>query len=260
MKFGENSGHGYAIKAQYTLQASLRFPHWQMLHPAGNQNNVRSRLHSPGASSHRKIVATKVVVTSWRFSSRRTARSSVGFKNCARRASRNLPIRWRLHLSTPSIVPPLMATSFGVESWINLPVESFQGICPHCGVDLYLVIGKYGYFATAEDWVKPGKSSGKVQVRPGVKLAPIEPARVALPSTGQWMYDRCVAADHAELAECIKYLFGKSTCTECGENFVVQEGRRREGPGTPANKPLHLTAAALRSFPRFNVSPSRRSR
>ena len=99
----------------------------------------------------------------------------------------------------------------------------FPGICPHCGVDLYLVIGKYGYFATAEDWVKPGKSPGDVQVRPGVKLVPIEPARGGLTSTGQWMYDRCVAADQSHLAECITYLFGTSTCIECGENFVVQE-------------------------------------
>ncbi len=49
----------------------------------------------------------------------------------------------------------------------------FSGVCPLCGLDLYLVIGKYGYFAKAEDWVSPGKSSGTVQARPGVKLAPI---------------------------------------------------------------------------------------
>src|SRR5262249_25243121 len=74
----------------------------------------------------------------------------------------------------------------------------FSGVCPHCGVDLYLVIGEYGYFATAEDWVSRGKSTGTVQARPGVKLAPIEPARGALPSVAQWMYDRCIAADQAE--------------------------------------------------------------
>jgi hypothetical protein len=37
------------------------------------------------------------------------------------------------------------------------------------------------------------------------------------------MYDRCVAAEQAELAECIEYLFGRSTCTACGENFVLQQ-------------------------------------
>jgi hypothetical protein len=99
----------------------------------------------------------------------------------------------------------------------------FSGICPHCGVDLYLVIGKYRYFATAEDWVRPRKSPGTVQVRPDAKLAPIEPARGPLTPTGQWMYDRCVAADQDELAECIKCLFGTSTSTQCGENFAVQE-------------------------------------
>jgi hypothetical protein len=36
-----------------------------------------------------------------------------------------------------------------------------SGVCPRCGVDLYLVVGKYGYFTTAEDWVSPGKSSGE---------------------------------------------------------------------------------------------------
>jgi hypothetical protein len=99
----------------------------------------------------------------------------------------------------------------------------FSGICPHCGVDLYLVIGKYGYFVAAGDWVRPGKIPGTVQVRPDVKRAPIEPARETLPPTGQWMYDRCITANQAELAECIKYLFGTSTCTECGEDFALQE-------------------------------------
>jgi hypothetical protein len=99
----------------------------------------------------------------------------------------------------------------------------FSGVCPRCGVDLYLVIGEYGYFATAEDWVSPGNGSGKVQARPGVKLAPIAPARGALPPSGQWMYDRCIAAKQSELAECITYIFGTSTCTACGEEFVLQE-------------------------------------
>lgn len=99
----------------------------------------------------------------------------------------------------------------------------FSGICPRCGVDLYLVIGKYGYFATAEEWVSPGKSPGTVQARPNVKLAPIVSAREALPPTGQWMYDRCIEADQSKLAEYIKYLFGTSTCTACGKNFALQE-------------------------------------
>lgn len=99
----------------------------------------------------------------------------------------------------------------------------FSGICPRCGLDLYLVIGKYGYFATAEDWVSPGKNPGTLQARPDVKLAPIEPSRGALPPAGQWMYDRCVATDQAELAECIKHLFGTSTCSACGANFALQE-------------------------------------
>lgn len=99
----------------------------------------------------------------------------------------------------------------------------FSGICPQCGVDLYLAIGKYGYFATAEDWVGPGKTPGTAQVRQDVKLAPIDPARGALPPAGQWMYDHCIAADQAELAECIKHLFGTSTCSACGEDFALQK-------------------------------------
>jgi hypothetical protein len=99
----------------------------------------------------------------------------------------------------------------------------FSGICPHCGVDLYLVIGKYGYFATAEDWVSPGKIPGTVQVRPDVKIAQIEPAHGILHPTGQWIYDCCIAAEQGDLAECINYLFGISTCTACGEKFVLQE-------------------------------------
>jgi hypothetical protein len=90
-------------------------------------------------------------------------------------------------------------------------------------VDLYLVIGEYGYFATHEDWVRLGKSSRTVPMRPDVKIAPIEPAHGVLPATGQWMYERCVAAKQAELADCIKYLYGRSTCTACGQDFMLQE-------------------------------------
>lgn len=98
-----------------------------------------------------------------------------------------------------------------------------SGSCPRCGVDLYLVIGKYGYFTTAEDWVSPGKTHGTVQTRPGVRFAPIEPAHGALAPTAQWMYDRCIAADQAEVADCIRFLFGTSECTACGENFALQD-------------------------------------
>src|SRR5262249_23727092 len=99
----------------------------------------------------------------------------------------------------------------------------FSGMCPHCGVDLYLVVGKYGFFATAEDWVSRGDSPGTLRPKPGVKLAPVEPARGGLSPTAQWMYDRCIAADQAELADCIRFLFGTSKCKACGENFALHE-------------------------------------
>jgi hypothetical protein len=99
----------------------------------------------------------------------------------------------------------------------------FSGICPRCGVDLYLVIGKYGYFATAEDWVSRGDSPGTLRPRPGVKLAPIESAQGALAPTAQWMYDRCVAAHQEELAVCVSFLFGTSECTSCRESFSLQD-------------------------------------
>ena len=99
----------------------------------------------------------------------------------------------------------------------------FSGICPRCGVGLYLVIGEYGYFATAEDWVSPGNKPGTVQARSGVKLAPIEPALGALPPTAQWLCDRCIAADQAELADCVRFLFGTSECTSCGESFTLED-------------------------------------
>jgi hypothetical protein len=105
----------------------------------------------------------------------------------------------------------------------QLAAWEFSGVCPRCGVDLYLVIGQHGFFATTEDWVSPGSSSGTVRARPGVSLAPITPTSGALPTSGQWMYDRCIAAQQAELAECFKHIFGASTCTACGEVFVLLE-------------------------------------
>src|SRR5688572_6666228 len=127
MMFGENSGHGFAIKARCILPASLRFLRWRRPLAAGNQDNALSRLHLPGASSPRKTAETKLGVTSWSFSSRRTARSSVGFKSCVRRALHNLDCPKEILSICFKQRDPLMATNFGVESWINLLTASSQG-------------------------------------------------------------------------------------------------------------------------------------
>jgi hypothetical protein len=105
----------------------------------------------------------------------------------------------------------------------QLTSGEFSGICPHCGVDLYLVVGEYGYFAASEEWVSPGNRPGEVRVRSGVKLAPIEPAREALPPSAQWLCERCLAADQTGLADSIRCLFGTSECTSCGESFSLQD-------------------------------------
>jgi hypothetical protein len=105
----------------------------------------------------------------------------------------------------------------------QLASGEFSGVCPHCGADLYLVIGTYGFFATTEDWVSRGNGPGTVQARPEVKRSPIKPARGALPDIAKWLCDRCVGAEQLELANSVSYLFGTSECTSCGKGFAIQD-------------------------------------
>jgi hypothetical protein len=76
----------------------------------------------------------------------------------------------------------------------HLASGEFPGQCPHCGVELYLVIGEYGFFTTAEEWVMrfetPRTEPGTIKVRPGIKRTPIEPNTDGKGDIRQYSADR----------------------------------------------------------------------
>lgn len=108
----------------------------------------------------------------------------------------------------------------------HLVSGEFPGQCPHCGVELYLVIGEYGFFTTAEEWVMrsetPRTEPGTIKVRPGIKRTPIEPNTSVLPEGGRQLCENAQAAQQHEVAEWIRYLFGTSVCPSCRHAFELQ--------------------------------------
>jgi hypothetical protein len=101
----------------------------------------------------------------------------------------------------------------------------FKGICGSCNADLLLALGKYGFFATCEEWLN----------RPGTKRCAIEPSDPSnLVDVGAWLHERCAQAAQPELAEWIRHLFGSTICPNCGSTQQVSEA-------------IAQAAAALRS-------------
>ena len=106
----------------------------------------------------------------------------------------------------------------------HLASGEFPGTCPNCGVDLYLVIGEYGFFATAEEWVqRPGKKPGTIEPRPGIRRTPIKPNNAVLPVVGQFLCEQALAAQQEDVAFWIRHVFGTSKCPSCCCDFDVQD-------------------------------------
>ena len=96
------------------------------------------------------------------------------------------------------------------------------GVCTNCGVELYLVVGKYGFFVTADEWGN----------RENTKRAPIVAATAgSLTGVQRWLYAQAVAAHHERIAEWLLYLFGSTDCPGCGQRIgVVEAVERASGP------------------------------
>src|SRR4029077_2577822 len=100
----------------------------------------------------------------------------------------------------------------------------FSGTCPHCGVELFVVIGEYGFFTTAEEWVqRAANKRGAVVPRPGIKRTTIEPRTGELPEVGRWLFERARATQQNEVAHWIRCVFGTTACPSCGGTFEVQD-------------------------------------
>ena len=117
---------------------------------------------------------------------------------------------------------------FWGEELDHLASGEFPGVCPSCGVDLYLVIGKYGIFTTAEEWIARPGTPGPIEVRPGIKRTPIGPNEGPLPEIGQWLYDRAQLAQQHDVAGWIQCVFGVTQCPVCEWQFQVLDAIRQD--------------------------------
>jgi hypothetical protein len=86
----------------------------------------------------------------------------------------------------------------------------FNGNCPTCKTDLCFVIGQYGFFCSAGDWVR----------EPALPRTEIHSRRPGeLPEPGKRLYALC-SADPL-LGDWICHLFGSCTCPTCSESLDV---------------------------------------
>jgi hypothetical protein len=94
----------------------------------------------------------------------------------------------------------------------HLDDGEFPGVCPACGKDVYLVIGKYGFFTTAEEWLRDPKAR-RIDIQPQQKER--------LTGAGSWLHGVSDEAGDPELGEWCRYLFGTSYCLHCGQPFQI---------------------------------------
>lgn len=105
----------------------------------------------------------------------------------------------------------------GVEFWDehldNLAQGEYEVDCPHCGVNLFIVMGDDGFFSCSEDY-----ALGEVERTP---LCPADPAELA--GVAKRLRDRALADGQSEVARRLPYLFGRAVCGDCGTEFAVAD-------------------------------------
>ncbi|MEV3993642.1 hypothetical protein AB0J57_32590 [Streptomyces sp. NPDC049837] len=105
----------------------------------------------------------------------------------------------------------------GVEIWDRclegLQTGEYEVDCPHCGVDLFVVIGQDESFCCSDDYALRE-----------VHKSPLRPARTQdLEALPHRLSTRALADGHRSLAHGVRYLFGRADCPDCGTDFSVAE-------------------------------------
>jgi hypothetical protein len=61
----------------------------------------------------------------------------------------------------------------------------------------------------------------------------IEPNNGVLSDVGNWLYEHAIAAQQEEVADWIRYVFGRTECPSCGRHFAVQDSIAELGGDRP---------------------------
>lgn len=116
----------------------------------------------------------------------------------------------------------------GVQGWDRclggLAGGEYEVDCPHCGVNIFVVLAEDGGFCCTGD-----DALGEV-VR-----WPLRPAGLGdLGALGRRLHDRALADGQPGVARGVRYLFGRVACPDCGTAFGVADrvaGRWEAGAG-----------------------------
>ncbi|MFI2200456.1 hypothetical protein ACH47Z_06665 [Streptomyces sp. NPDC020192] len=105
----------------------------------------------------------------------------------------------------------------GVEVWDecldNLAQGEYEVECPYCGVNLFIVLGDDGFFACSDDY-----ALRDVEKTP---LRPADPSELA--GLARRLHDQALADGQPVVARRLSYLFGHTSCTDCGTGFPVAD-------------------------------------
>ena len=100
----------------------------------------------------------------------------------------------------------------------HLASGEFPGICPKCKSELFIAVGRYGHFASADDYIRVATA----------KRNPIVPAQGAsMPPDGRWLYEHATQHGQEETANGVAHLFGMTTCPTCDATISVVDAIRR---------------------------------
>jgi hypothetical protein len=125
-------------------------------------------------------------------------------------------------LSTAQAVLAIKGDRVWGEELDHLDSGEFTGECTSCGAELYLAVGEYGFFTTADEWLN----------RTDTKRTPIVPTTPeALVGVQRWLYDHALAAGHELIADWLLYVFGSTLCPTCSSPMSVAGAvERASGP------------------------------
>ena len=109
--------------------------------------------------------------------------------------------------------------SEALEGLVN---EEYEIECPDCSSGLFVAFGAYGYFTSAGDYA--GSRAGNTEGR--TALIPATPGQ--LDGVSARVHTAALDAGYPEVAEGVRYLFGRASCPDCGTGFSIADEVARQ--------------------------------